>query len=345
MSSAAKVLDSPPDTQKDNFFEIRLSSIATGIALPFDIYLQVGGKRILFRKQKDTITAERLKLLIHHGGERFLVPEDQRPLYLQSLRDIIQNPDSSTELKSKFIKESAFLHVHDLFTKKDISTVVTEARFLVDEMVTFVSTDVEAVTSLMRLSIHDYYTYNHCVDVAVYSIVLAKKLFGEDKNKLMLAGLGGLLHDIGKRKLDWNIINKSSALTPNEWEEIKKHPTYGKDFVEDIPAIPDEAKLVVFEHHENFDGTGYPRGLKGDEICDLARVVTIADVFDALTTDRSYHRAIEPKDALNAMYGMQPGKFDPNVFRSFDKNFLKKGPLTLPKDFDPCSPVGLGKKK
>jgi HD-GYP domain-containing protein (c-di-GMP phosphodiesterase class II) len=333
--SGAAILQTP--ALQDKFFEIRLSSIATGVPLPFNIYLSINGKRVLFRKQGEVITPERLKLLIYHGGEKFLVPEDQRAQYLQSLRDIIHNPDTSTEMKSKFIKESAFLHVHDLFTKEDISSSVIDAAGLVEEMVTFVSTDVEAVTSLMRLSIHDYYTYNHCVDVAVYSIVLAKKLYGEDKKKLMMAGLGGLLHDIGKRKLDWGVINKKTALTPTEWEEIKRHPIYGKEFVEDIPALPDETKLVVFEHHENFDGTGYPQGLKQEDISVLARIVMIADVFDALTTNRSYHKAIEPKEALNTMYGMQPGKFDPNIFRSFNKNFDKKSPLILPKDFDPCT--------
>jgi putative nucleotidyltransferase with HDIG domain len=332
MKNAASVL--LPGQEK--FFEIRLSSIATGIPLPFDIYLFVNNKVGLFRKHGDVLTADRLKLLIHHGGEKFLVPGDQREHYLKSLRDIIHNPDTSTEMKSKFIKESAFVHVHDLFTKNDISGAVTEAHGLVEEMVTFVSTDVEAVTSLMRLSIHDYYTYNHCVDVAVYAIVLAKKLYGEDKNMLLMAGLGGLLHDIGKRKLDWGIINKQSPLTPSEWEEIKKHPVYGKEYVEDIPTIPEPTKLVVFEHHENFDGTGYPRGLREEEISNLARVVTIADVFDALTTNRSYHKAIEPREALNTMFGMQPGKFDPTVFRSFNKNFDKRPKMVLPKDFDPC---------
>ena len=333
MKSAAAT---PLTAAEEQFFEIRLSSVATGAPLAFDIYLLVNNRRVLFRKKGDAVTPERVKLLIHHGGERFLVRESERPEYVKTLKDIIHDPSSSVELKSKFIKESAFLHVQDLFTKTDISTVVNEAHTLVEEMVTFVSSDVEAVTSLMRLSIHDYYTYNHCVDVAVYSIVLAKKIFGEDKNVLMMAGLGGLLHDIGKRKLDWNIINKSSPLTPDEWAEIKKHPTYGKDYVEDIPAVPEKTKLVVFEHHENFDGTGYPRGLKEEQISELARVVTIADVFDALTTNRSYHKAIDPQEALNTMFGMQPGKFDPNIFRSFNKNFDKKTRLTLPRNFDPC---------
>lgn len=327
----------------NDFFQIRVRSIAPGLPLDFDVYLIVNGKPTLFRKRGDILTRDRLKLLHHHGGEVFLVPEDQRPEYMKTLRSVVADPSSSTELKSQFIKESAFLHVHDLFTKVNIAHTVVEAKNLVEEMVDFVSSDVNAVASLMRLSVHDYYTYNHCVDVAVYSIALAKKIIGENRPMLIMAGLGGLLHDVGKRKVDHRIINKSSALSREEWEEIKKHPTYGKEVLDEIVTIPEETKLVVFEHHENFDGTGYPMGLKGDEISTLSRVVSIADVFDALTTDRSYHKAINPNDALNTMYGMQPGKFDPNIFQSFNKNFTKKPDLILPGSFDPCQPNQLKK--
>src|SRR5258708_2235641 len=153
-----------------NFFEIRISSVTSEAPLAFDLYLYVAGKVVLFRRKGDVLTADRMKSLFHHGGEKFLVANDHRDLYRNSLINIVHDPDSSTEMKGKFIKESAFLHVNDLFTKKDVGHVVTEAQSLIEEMVSFVSSDIEAVSSLMGLSKHDYYTYNHCVDVAVYSI-------------------------------------------------------------------------------------------------------------------------------------------------------------------------------
>ena len=134
-----------------------------------------------------------------------------------------------------------------------------------------------------------------------------------------------------------------TAFSPSEWEEIKQHPTHGKNCLEGVTCVPEESRKVVYQHHENFDGTGYPGNLMGDDISSLARIVTIADVFDALTTDRSYHKAMAPKDAMNMMFGMQPGKFDPNLFKSFNKNFDKKPKVTLPKDFDPCTPQSVVK--
>lgn len=326
----------------DTYFQIRITSITPDIPIPYDLYLYVNDSAILFRRQGDLLSSDRIGRLLQKGGEMFLVPKEHRQIYLDSLYNIVRDPSSSMEDKGKFLKESAYVHVNDLFTKKDVASVVTDAGALIDEMVKFVTTDLDAVTRLMGLSRHDYYTYNHCVDVAVYSIVLARRILGEDKEMLIRAGLGGLLHDIGKRDVRWELINKNSPLTPGEWDEIRAHPEHGKKLLTGVPGIPDESKCVVHQHHENFDGTGYPQKLRADEISPLARVVTIADVFDALTTDRSYHKAISSKEAIATMFGMQPGKFDPTIFKAFNKNFSNKKPsMLLTEDFDPCSAQGI----
>lgn len=318
------------------FFEVRLQSVVTDVPLNFDLFLLVNGNPILFRREKDILTQQRLESLLSHGGQRFLLMEEQRPLYLDSLKSMVKSPETTLEVKSRYIKESAFLHVNDLFEKESVADTVKGAEALVSEMVDFVSEDVSAVANLMQLSKHDYYTYNHCVDVAVYTISLAKQLYGSDKTKLIQAGLGGLLHDIGKRRIDNALINKQSALSKEEWQEIKKHPEYGQAILLDVENIPDDSKKAVYEHHENYDGTGYPDKKRGDQVCELSKIVAIADVFDALTTERSYHKAISPSEALDIMFGMQPGKFDPDLFAAFNKKFDKKTNLKLLSDFDPC---------
>ena len=206
-------------------------------------------------------------------------------------------------------------------------------------MVSFVSSDVTAVSNLMKLSAHDYYTYNHCVDVAVYSIVLAKKIHGSDNKQLLIqAGLGGLLHDIGKRRIDFNIINKNGKLNAEEWALVQRHPEFGVEYLTGQPSIPDESIKVVEQHHENFDGTGYPKKLSGNQITALARLTSIADVFDALTTKRSYHKPLSPTDALALMQSMQPGKFDPALFGSFELKMSRGPGVTIASDFDACQP-------
>jgi putative nucleotidyltransferase with HDIG domain len=305
----------------EEFFFIRLSSVPPALPLPYDLYLEVGGRHVLFRRRGDRLSADRIKRLHREGARNFLVPGDQRQLYMSSLVAQRRDPDQRAGLKARFMKEAALIHVHDLFTKPDISLAIEDSRGLVEEMVDFISEDTTAAASLMRLSTHDYYTYNHSVNVAVYSIALAKRVIGDDRKVLLAAGFGGLLHDLGKRKVDSDIINKRGPLTHEEWEEIKRHPEYGIQYLDQYNGIPKGAHEVVLEHHEAFDGTGYPKGLCGDTISLLAHVAAIADVFDALET----------------MFSMQPGKFDPAIFRRFNKNFDKKGKVILDKNFDPCS--------
>ncbi len=319
------------------FFRVRIASIVTDIPLDHDVYLLIAEEPILFRKKGDAITESRMNDLVAYRLKEVLVPLEQRDAYRHSLTQIIRDTELKREIRGKFIKESAFNHVDDLFTKPDVSSFLKESRELVEEMVNFISADMEAAASLMRLSTHDYYTYNHSVNVAVYSIAIAKRVFGEEKNTLIAAGLGGLLHDIGKRKIDIAIINKPGRLSPKEWDEVKKHPDFGIDLLKGLNSIPDSARRVVHEHHENVDGSGYPQGLKEDQICKHAKVAAIADVFDALTTKRPYKEAATAQSALEIMYGMQPGKFDPTLFSKFDTNLEKKGVLKLAKDFDPCS--------
>jgi putative nucleotidyltransferase with HDIG domain len=322
----------------NEFFRARVQSVVTDVALVHDVYLLIGDEPVLFRRVGDTITSSRMRDLQGYRLKEFLIPLEQREAYRKSLRDAIRNTDLKREIRGKFIKESAFNHVDDLFTKPDLSPLLNESRELVEEMVNFISADMEAAASLMRLSTHDYYTYNHSVNVAVYSIAISKRVLGDEKSILIAAGLGGLLHDIGKRKVDIAIINKPDRLSPDEWNEVKKHPDYGMDLLKGLNSIPETARRVVHEHHENIDGSGYPQGLNLEGISKHARVAAIADVFDALTTKRPYKEAASAQSALEIMYGMQPGKFDPSLFKNFDTNLEKKNVLQLEKDFDPCSP-------
>ena len=197
----------------------------------------------------------------------------------------------------------------------------------------------------MKLSKHDYYTYNHSVNVSVYSIALCKKVYGDDRKLLIQAGMGGLLHDLGKRAVPTAIINKPGKLDAAEWEEIKKHPEHGYTLLQKVATIPEESKRIVYEHHENIDGSGYPRKLCDTQISKLSKIATIADVFDALTTNRSYKKGLPPQEALQVMFGMAPGKFEPTIFNCFDKSIENKTRLTLEPQVDPCDPRGIAIKK
>lgn len=320
------------------FFSARIQSVPIDRPLPFDVCLLVAGNHVLFRRQGEILTQERLDGLLKKGLKAFYIADDQRPAYQSFLRAIVQNDTLTPEVRGKYIKESAFNHITDLFTQSDVGALAVESKGLVEDMVNFISSDISAAVKLMGLSGHDYYTYNHCVNVSVYSISIAKRVIGEDKNLLMTVGLGGLLHDLGKKMVDEAIINKPGKLDDREWVEMKKHPTHGVEILKGVPNVSDEAKRIVHEHHEHLDGTGYPRGLTDENISQLSRVTAIADVFDALTTKRSYKEANSAELALEIMLKMSPGKFDPTIFRYFEKKAPAKQDLVAEKNSDPCSP-------
>ena len=169
------------------------------------------------------------------------------------------------------------------------------------------------------------------------------------KEEIVMAGLGGLLHDIGKIKISTEIINKPDKLSDEEFNIIKGHPSYGLELLMENPC-PDcngvdftIIKRVVYEHHENFNGTGYPKKLVGEDIHLLARITAIADFFDAITTKRTYHEVLSTEDAILVMSKSVGKKIDPELFEIF-KQSVKQLVLTgknhkeLPEDFDPCQP-------
>ena len=319
-----------------SLFRVRIQSIPVDRPLAYNIYLNIAMESVLFRKRGDTITSERMRHLLEHSVRDAFLPIEHKKAYLDSLRDISKNDSAKTEERGKYLKELAFTYVQDLFQKPELEDLVTESVGVVTEMVDFISGDLEAAAALMKLSTHDFYTYNHSVNVAVYAIAIARKVVGDDKDFLIRVGLGGLLHDIGKRKISSEIITKPGRLTPEESSEIKKHPEYGLELVQNSTVVPEETRRIIHEHHENVDGSGYPRGICHEEIAKVAKICAIADVFDALTTNRSYKAAVSPLEALQIMYTMQPGKFDNSLFTHFDKSLNTKIELTIDKHFDPC---------
>ena len=281
------------------------------------------------------------------------IPESQRDLYLKSLTDCTGVEDFR---KTEVIKDSAIHYLDTIFdpTKEFSNEVLTETisgcRDSVESMVDVIKDyDVKQVQSLIGdLSFHDFYTYDHSINVSMYCISLFKILRpNAAREEVVLAGLGGLLHDLGKIKIPTHIINNAGKLDDEQFSMIKKHPKFGFDLLGsteiDCPGIDfSVVKRIVHEHHENFDGTGYPSGLKGNDIHLLARVTAIADFFDAVTTKRSYHEALTPEEALGIMSRSVGKKIDPKLFEIFSNNISKVVDRAhnreLPSDFDPCQP-------
>jgi putative nucleotidyltransferase with HDIG domain len=145
----------------------------------------------------------------------------------------------------------------------------------------------------------DSYTFGHCERVATYSIAVATQM-GCDDAQLTAIRLGAYLHDVGKVKVPHEILNKPGRLTGQEFDVIKMHPVWGIELLATI-EFPWDIKPMIRSHHEKYDGSGYPDRLRGEEIPVAAQIVCIADVYDALTTTRSYRGAMSKEEALGKM--------------------------------------------
>lgn len=183
-----------------------------------------------------------------------------------------------------------------------------------DILINDVLSEPGAVIGLIELkSIHDY-SFAHSVQVALTSIVIARDL-GLDGQQLRELAIGALLHDSGKIVVPESIWTKPGRLTPAEFDHVKVHPRAGFDMVR-RSRLGLRSAHIAFQHHERWDGTGYPRGLKGQGISLPARVCAVSDVFDAMTSDRPYKTAWHPSDALRTMTAEAGVLFDPMVVRS-----------------------------
>lgn len=165
----------------------------------------------------------------------------------------------------------------------------------------------------------DNYTYLHSVDVCIYSIIVGKSmnLISDALNDL---ALGAILHDIGKCKIPLSILNKPAKLTKDEYEVIKKHSEYGYNIVSRTSGVNEEIAKIALHHHEHWDGSGYPYGLKGKEIDLFSRIVAIADVYDALTANRVYRKRFMPHEAAEYIISNSAVQFDPEILKIFMDN-------------------------
>lgn len=171
---------------------------------------------------------------------------------------------------------------------------------------------------LSQLKEKDEYTAIHSVNVCILSLTFGRTL-GLSETELNNLGVGALLLDIGKSKIPDNILKKSDALTDDEFLVVKAHAFLGYVSLENNKSISKESLEIILNHHERLNGTGYPNGRRGNEITQLTRIVSIVDVFDAITSDRCYKDALQAQHALNEIYNMAPDELDQNLVEAFIK--------------------------
>lgn len=237
------------------------------------------------------------------------------------------DPRFEVEIPEDVVQEKtrmdAIQMVHDVFEdlteKKEMDT--DGLTKITDRIVTDVFSRNEHLVQLTDIRLHDAYTFAHSVNVAVLSAMIGKfsNLSDEEMRTLVM---GGLLHDLGKVMIPAELLNKKGRLTAQEFEAMKRHPMEGAHRISEYEWMLPKASIlaaIAAQHHERVNGKGYPRGIKGEKMHRFAKMVAIADVYDALTSERPYKKAYTPSVAYGIMK-ISKGHFEEELLRQFFDN-------------------------
>jgi HD-GYP domain-containing protein (c-di-GMP phosphodiesterase class II) len=252
-----------------------------------------------------------------------------KPIYIRKLQafnieavDIVK--DSFTPIE-EFYEEKLYKHAHETI-KKIFSQVRngkdTDMSVVKETVVEIIEKVMDNETVLLQLTgIRDIdnYTFLHSVDVCIFATIMGKKM-GFGKDILVDLGMGAILHDIGKCKVPQEILKKPGVLTDIEFREMKLHPVYGCEIINSVSGLNSKIAGVAFQHHEKWDGTGYPLGIRDKNINPFSRIVTLADVYDALTSDRIYKVKELPHIAADYIKRNSGVLFDPDIVDLFVSN-------------------------
>jgi len=228
-----------------------------------------------------------------------------------------------------------------------VSVDVKKVGEIVERLIANILENDRIVASLCDVRSIDEYTFSHSVNVSVISIVTGIGV-GMKEDTLRDLGIGALLHDLGKVMVDDTILRKPTNLTSIEYDEVKKHTYYGYEILQKSENISREACDIALSHHERLDGSGYPRRLKSSDIQIFARIAAIADVYDALTTDKVYRRKMMPHDVLDYMLSLGGKHFDKSLLDAFVRHIayypvgtaviLNSGEKGLVSEYNPYFP-------
>ncbi|MBE7423603.1 MAG: HD-GYP domain-containing protein [Zoogloeaceae bacterium] len=193
---------------------------------------------------------------------------------------------------------------------------VEQIEPMVDKMAGSILRNSGALISLNRIKNKDEYTFQHSVSVATLLMAFCRGL-GLDEETLRQAGIGGMVHDVGKMQTPDGILNKPGKLTDDEFAVMRHHVVASREILEITPNISQTALQVAAQHHERYDGSGYPHRLKGDEISRIGQMAAIIDVYDAITSDRVYHKGMPPTEALRKLFEWSKFHFNPELVHAF----------------------------
>lgn len=308
----------------DHFHVIDPRVLDAGMELDFPVYFYEDNDVHLFPEfeKKDQGPWEITDTTLACGKTLMIRREDVSAyrLFVENLMTASMGSETgewkAVQKRASVLREMTKIVVQDVLDDPRSGEKIKKVGESVQGLVGFILDNETSYYSLMKISAHDFYTYIHSLNVCTLSVGLGSAIGLTKSPDLENLGLGAMLHDIGKSQVDSRLINKPGRLTEEEFKQMKNHVTLGVDLLKTHHNLPAAVLDPVAQHHEKLSGIGYPLGLKDKQLTLFGRISSIVDIYDALTTKRSYKAAFSPFEALSFLSKTE-ADYDKNLMREF----------------------------
>jgi HD-GYP domain-containing protein (c-di-GMP phosphodiesterase class II) len=313
------------ESPKVKFLPVDVASLQPGGPLGFGLYYpSQTARRVLIVEPEQEFSQALKERLLQSKSTIYILSTDQDKYFAHleaNFERVIQKAEQEPETVASMAYDLT-RHVMDKVIENPTVATVHRANHLIRGTVDLIISSPKALYTLLSLARHDYYTYTHSCNVGLFGTGLVRYLIQEG-NQFNVHALGAafFFHDIGKTEVGQKIINKPGPLDEEEEALMRRHTELGLKILERLDVLTPEARYVVLQHHERCNGKGYPLGLTKEQIHPFARICAIADVYDALTSDRSYRPRITGLQALTIMQKEMAGHFEASMLRSFIEMF------------------------
>ncbi len=313
-------------TKAKRYKSIDKRVLTQGEQLDFQLYFPNETKTLMtLFLQSDSIIDGNSKVRLREIEKLYIAEEDsiRYEAYVhRHIQTIVLSEEITLDDKAVYVYEKASSVIDEMFRNPESLEMAQNVKPVVDSFVDLILHDTKAVESLLKITAHDFYTHTHSINVSIYTLSLGAFL-GISGDDLKILGMAAVLHDIGKSKVNYDIINKNGKLTDMEFDEMKTHPAEGHAIALRLGITDERILSGIRHHHEKMEGGGYPDGIKEDKISQFARIIGVCDVFDALSTKRSYKDPMTSFESLSLMKKEFLGHLDMSIVDAFIRMLRK----------------------
>ncbi len=292
-----------------------------GLKLDFKLFQIEEKTHMSLFLQADSVIDEEKKEKLKYVEKVYALAseKDKYNKFLEAnIQEIVKDETLTLDEKTDIVYEASSDLTKELYSNPDALKNSHLTENIVKPILETILYNEDTISSYLKIIEYDYYTHTHSLNVSVYALCLGAELKIEEE-RLTALGRSALLHDIGKSKIDPKIVNKEGVLTNEEFEVMKKHPNYGYEVALHYNITDNDILDGIKHHHEKVDGMGYPNHLSDKKLGLFPRIISVCDVFDALTTRRSYKNAMHSYDALMLMKTHMASHFDKSILDTFIK--------------------------